>query len=104
MVQQPKAVVKWLLWGLLAGERFAVRNSRADAVVEGAGDHCFEYMTGGTVVSLGTVGRNVGAGMTGGLAYFYDEEDDFPEKVVAHPDLRLMWRAQYLVSLCSYCA
>lgn len=64
-----------------AGERFAVRNSRADAVVEGTGDHCCEYMTGGCVVALGTVGRNVGAGMTGGLAYFYDEEGDFPEKV-----------------------
>lgn len=64
-----------------AGERFAVRNSRAETVVEGAGDHCCEYMTGGVVVSLGTVGRNVGAGMTGGLAYFFDEADDFPEKV-----------------------
>lgn len=48
-----------------AGERFAVRNSMAEAVVEGAGDHCCEYMTGGTVVCLGTVGRNVAAGMTG---------------------------------------
>jgi glutamate synthase (ferredoxin) len=66
-----------------AGERFAVRNSRALAVVEGAGDHCCEYMTGGCVVALGGVGRNVGAGMTGGLAYFYDEEGDFPEKVGA---------------------
>ena len=59
-----------------------MRNSKADSVVEGAGDHCCEYMTGGTVVSLGRVGRNVGAGMTGGLAYFYEEEDDdFPDKV-----------------------
>lgn len=49
--------------------------------MEGTGDHCCEYMTGGCVVALGTVGRNVGAGMTGGLAYFYDEEGDFPEKV-----------------------
>lgn len=64
-----------------AGERFAVRNSRAVAVVEGTGDHCCEYMTGGCVVVLGTAGRNVGAGMTGGLAYFYDEAGDFPEKV-----------------------
>jgi glutamate synthase domain-containing protein 3 len=64
-----------------AGERFAVRNSRADAVVEGVGDHCCEYMTGGCVVVLGTAGRNVAAGMTGGLGYFYDEEGDFPEKV-----------------------
>ena len=61
-----------------------MRNSRADTVVEGAGDHCCEYMTGGAVVSLGPVGRNVGAGMTGGLAYFYDQEDDFPEKVCVH--------------------
>lgn len=58
-----------------------VRNSRAVAVVEGVGDHCCEYMTGGTVVVLGSAGRNVGAGMTGGLAYFYDEDGDFPEKV-----------------------
>jgi len=64
-----------------AGERFAVRNSRAQAVVEGTGDHCCEYMTGGCVVCLGTVGRNVAAGMTGGLGYFYDEIGDFPDKV-----------------------
>ncbi len=53
-----------------AGERFAVRNSAAVAVVEGAGDHCCEYMTGGVVAVLGTVGRNACAGMTGGTAYF----------------------------------
>ncbi|MEN9215741.1 MAG: glutamate synthase-related protein [Gloeomargarita sp. HHBFW_bins_162] len=64
-----------------AGERFAVRNSLAQAVIEGAGDHCCEYMTGGVVVVLGPVGRNVGAGMTGGLAYFLDESGDFPAKV-----------------------
>ena len=64
-----------------AGERFAVRNSQAQAVVEGTGDHCCEYMTGGTVVVLGTVGRNVGAGMTGGLAYFLDQDGSFPSKV-----------------------
>lgn len=64
-----------------AGERFAVRNSLAKAVVEGTGDHCCEYMTGGVVVVLGKVGRNVGAGMTGGLAYFFDEEGNFPEYV-----------------------
>lgn len=63
-----------------AGERFAVRNSRAEAVVEGAGDHCCEYMTGGAVVVLGKVGRNVAAGMTGGLGYFLDEEGDFTDK------------------------
>ena len=64
-----------------AGERFGVRNSGAFAVAEGAGDHCCEYMTGGAVVMLGSVGRNVGAGMTGGLGYFYDADDTFPEKV-----------------------
>ena len=65
----------------LAGERFAVRNSKATAVIEGAGDHCCEYMTGGVIVVLGKVGRNVGAGMTGGLAYFLDEDGNFPELV-----------------------
>ena len=64
-----------------AGERFAVRNSKAQAVVEGAGDHCCEYMTGGVIVVLGKTGRNVGAGMTGGLAYFLDEDGSFPAKV-----------------------
>jgi glutamate synthase (ferredoxin) len=64
-----------------AGERFGVRNSKAQAVIEGAGDHCCEYMTGGIVVVLGPTGRNVGAGMTGGLAYFLDEEGSFPTKV-----------------------
>lgn len=57
-----------------AGERFAVRNSGAVAVVEGAGLHCCEYMTGGVVVVLGSVGFNLGAGMTGGYAYVLDEE------------------------------
>lgn len=65
----------------LAGERFAVRNSKGTAVIEGAGDHCCEYMTGGLIVVLGKVGRNVGAGMTGGLAYFLDEEGNFPALV-----------------------
>ena len=55
-----------------AGQRFAVRNSGARAVVEGAGDHCCEYMTGGRVVVLGPVGRNFAAGMSGGIAYVYD--------------------------------
>src|SRR4028119_1486142 len=64
-----------------AGERFAVRNSMAKAVIEGAGDHCCEYMTGGAIVVLGKVGRNVGAGMTGGLAYFLDEDGSFPAHV-----------------------
>ncbi|MDE2317784.1 MAG: glutamate synthase large subunit, partial [Xanthomonadaceae bacterium] len=60
-----------------AGERFAVRNSGAVAVVEGAGDHCCEYMTGGVVAVLGKVGLNFGAGMTGGFAYVLDLERDF---------------------------
>lgn len=64
-----------------AGERFAVRNSLAEAVVEGTGDHCCEYMTGGCVVVLGKVGRNVAAGMTGGLAYMLDEDDTLIPKV-----------------------
>ncbi|MFY7696202.1 MAG: glutamate synthase-related protein, partial [Cyanobium sp.] len=57
-----------------AGERFAVRNSGATTVVEGSGDHCCEYMTGGVVVVLGRTGRNVAAGMTGGVAFLLDEE------------------------------
>ena len=64
-----------------AGERFAVRNSMGKAVIEGAGDHCCEYMTGGLIIVLGEVGRNVGAGMTGGLGYFLDENDTFAAKV-----------------------
>ena len=64
-----------------AGERFAVRNSLAETVVEGTGDHCCEYMTGGCVVVLGCVGRNVGAGMTGGIGYFLDEDGTFASKV-----------------------
>jgi len=55
------------------GERFAVRNSKCQAVIEGAGDHALEYMTGGVVVMLGETGRNVGAGMTGGLAYLLED-------------------------------
>ena len=61
----------------LAGERFAVRNSGAIAVVEGTGDHCCEYMTGGRVLVLGSTGRNFGAGMSGGIAYVYDAAGDF---------------------------
>jgi len=61
----------------VAGERFAVRNSGAIAVVEGVGDHCCEYMTGGRVVVLGKTGRNFAAGMSGGVAYVLDEEGDF---------------------------
>ncbi|GGI19642.1 MAG: glutamate synthase-related protein [Oxalicibacterium faecigallinarum] len=64
----------------VVGERFAVRNSGAIAVVEGTGDHGCEYMTGGTVVVLGDTGRNFAAGMSGGLAYVYDPEGEFPAK------------------------
>ena len=60
-----------------AGERFAVRNSGAIAVVEGVGDHGCEYMTGGAVVVLGPTGRNFGAGMTNGLAFVVDEHEQF---------------------------
>lgn len=63
-----------------AGERFAVRNSGAEAVVEGVGDHGCEYMTGGKVVILGPTGRNFGAGMSGGIAYVYDPSGTFPDK------------------------
>jgi glutamate synthase (NADPH/NADH) large chain len=63
----------------VAGERFAVRNSGAVAVVEGAGDHCCEYMTGGVVVVLGQTGRNFAAGMSGGIAYVYDPEGRFAQ-------------------------
>ena len=62
-----------------AGERFAVRNSGAHAVIEGAGDHCCEYMTGGCVTVLGATGLNFGAGMTGGLAFVLDEHRAFPD-------------------------
>jgi glutamate synthase (NADPH/NADH) large chain len=61
----------------VAGERFAVRNSGAIAVVEGVGDHACEYMTNGTVVVLGKTGRNFAAGMSGGLAYVYDPQGEF---------------------------
>ena len=61
----------------IAGERFAVRNSGATTVVEGVGDHCCEYMTGGKVIVLGSTGRNFAAGMSGGIAYVYDPEHKF---------------------------
>ena len=61
----------------VAGERFGVRNSGANAVVEGVGNHCCEYMTGGRVVVLGTTGSNFAAGMSGGIAYVLDENGDF---------------------------
>ena len=64
----------------VAGERFAVRNSGASAVIEGTGDHGCEYMTAGTVVVLGNTGRNFAAGMSGGIAYVYDPEGEFAAK------------------------
>nr|QCI05132.1 glutamate synthase [Centroceras clavulatum] len=64
-----------------AGERFAVRNSLGHAVIEGVGDHACEYMTGGLIVVLGAAGRNIGAGMTGGLAYFLDEDNSVLSKL-----------------------
>jgi glutamate synthase (NADPH) large chain len=64
----------------VAGERFAVRNSGASAVIEGAGDHCCEYMTGGVVAVLGRTGVNFGAGFTGGFAYVLDLERDFVDR------------------------
>jgi glutamate synthase domain-containing protein 2/glutamate synthase domain-containing protein 1/glutamate synthase domain-containing protein 3 len=71
----------------VVGERFAVRNSGADAVVEGVGDHGCEYMTGGTVVVLGRTGRNFAAGMSGGQAFVYDEDGRFARRVNGDPNL-----------------
>src|SRR5207249_4362736 len=68
-----------------AGDRFAVRNSGAVAVIEGAGNHCCEYMTGGTVVVLGEVGRNFGAGMSNGVAYVLDETASLAARL--NPDM-----------------
>lgn len=64
----------------VAGERFCIRNSGLNAVVEGVGDHGCEYMTGGRVVVLGQTGRNFAAGMSGGIAYIYDKHNEFSEK------------------------
>ncbi|TYL38150.1 glutamate synthase large subunit [Natronococcus pandeyae] len=76
----------------VAGERFAVRNSGAKAVVEGVGDHGCEYMTGGVVAVLGETGKNFAAGMSGGVAYVYDPDEDFVDRantgmVTLHDDL-----------------
>ncbi len=65
----------------VVGERFCVRNSGAEAVVEGVGEHGCEYMTGGRAIVLGRTGRNFGAGMSGGIAYVLDESGDFPEMI-----------------------
>jgi glutamate synthase domain-containing protein 2/glutamate synthase domain-containing protein 1/glutamate synthase domain-containing protein 3 len=76
----------------VAGERFAVRNSGASAVVEGVGDHGCEYMTGGTVVVLGATGYNFAAGMTGGVAYVYDESELFGTRTnLDMVDLESVW-------------
>ena len=64
----------------IAGERFAVRNSGAIGVVEGTGDHCCEYMTGGIIMVLGNTGVNFAAGMSGGIAYVYDEDSNFKDR------------------------
>src|SRR5690606_12589777 len=63
----------------VVGERFCVRNSGVNAVVEGVGDHACEYMTGGRVVVIGSTGRNFAAGMSGGIAYVYDTLGNFPQ-------------------------
>ena len=62
----------------VVGERFCVRNSGAEAVVEGVGDHACEYMTGGRVIVIGPTGRNFAAGMSGGIAYVYDDSGQLP--------------------------
>src|SRR5262249_16060538 len=72
-----------------AGERFAVRNSGADTVVEGLGSNGCEYMTGGTAVVLGSIGINFAAGMTGGMAFVYDPDDVFATR--ANPD-SVVWQ------------
>ncbi|MCD2323445.1 glutamate synthase large subunit [Sphingomonas sp. IC-56] len=82
-----------------AGERFAVRNSGADVVVEGCGANGCEYMTGGTAVVLGEVGQNFGAGMTGGMAFVYDAEANFtrranPENIVWQRVASAVWEAK----------
>jgi glutamate synthase (NADPH/NADH) large chain len=78
----------------VAGERFAVRNSGALAVIEGTGDHGCEYMTGGTVVVLGETGRNFAAGMSGGIAYVYDEDGLFNKRCnLAQVDLETLQSA-----------
>ena len=64
-----------------AGERFAVRNSGSTAVIEGCGAHGCEYMTGGVAIILGQVGDNFGAGMTGGMAFVYDKNNEFEKRV-----------------------
>ncbi|MEN3316057.1 MAG: hypothetical protein V7605_2291, partial [Acidimicrobiaceae bacterium] len=86
-----------------AGERFAVRNSGATAVVEGVGDHACEYMTGGTVVILGPVGYNLGAGMTGGQVFVWDPDALLATRLnaalveAARPDAELVEELRWLI-------
>jgi glutamate synthase domain-containing protein 2/glutamate synthase domain-containing protein 1/glutamate synthase domain-containing protein 3 len=93
----------WVFIAGSAGERFAVRNSGATAVVEGAGDHACEYMTGGTVVILGPVGYNLGAGMTGGAAYVWDPRALLPARLntalvaIGRPDSQHVDELRWLV-------
>ena len=80
-----------------AGERFAVRNSGSFAIVEGCGAHGCEYMTGGNAIILGPVGDNFGAGMTGGMAFIYDEKNDFenfanPASIIWQPVETEYWK------------
>jgi glutamate synthase domain-containing protein 3 len=80
----------------MGGERFAVRNSGAWAVVEGVGDHGCEYMTGGRVAVLGKTGRNFAAGMSGGIAYVYDEKGDFATRCnLGNVDLKPLHEKSY---------
>jgi glutamate synthase (NADPH/NADH) large chain len=85
----------------MAAERFAVRNSGAELVVEGVGDHGCEYMTGGRVIVLGETGKNFAAGMSGGIAYVYDPQFHFPERVnqelVTVSDLQYLEETDYLL-------
>ena len=85
----------------VAGERFAVRNSGATAVVEGVGDHACEYMTGGTVVVIGQTGRNFAAGMSGGIAYILDEHQLFDTLCnLDMVDLETVWQDEDKTLLC----
>ncbi|MGI9023593.1 MAG: glutamate synthase subunit alpha, partial [Acidimicrobiales bacterium] len=86
-----------------AGERFAVRNSGATAIVEGVGDHACEYMTGGTIAVLGPVGYNLGAGMTGGRAFLWDPDGLLATRLnpalveAARPDAELLEELRWMV-------
>ena len=84
----------------VAAERFAVRNSGAHAVIEGIGDHGCEYMTGGRVAVLGKIGRNFAAGMSGGVAYLYDPDDNIePDINMEMIDIEVMEKAEDISEL-----